>query len=245
MRLQWQDMRVGLPTVVLIAAVVGAGGFAAGRSLPAEPTPPEVTYGMLDMVQPRAAAAKPSTEGDQDPEPETLPAGHPAVGAMGQTSAVDEAPAGARSTLEWKAPVRWQLVPNASPMRLATYRVPRAPGDTVDAELSVTQAGGSAEANAQRWIGQFDPTGQRPARQTTRKVGSLDVLVVEVQGTFSGGMGSDGKAQPGWALLGAIVSSPGLPHFFKLTGPAKTVLAARAEFDAMLATLTQPEARGL
>jgi hypothetical protein len=237
-------MRVGLPTAVLIAAVVGAGGFAAGRSMPAETAPTEMAINTLHTVQGPAAAAD-STEGDQGPEPETLPPGHPAIGAMGQTSAVDEAPAGARSTLEWKAPARWQLVPNASTMRLATYRVPRAPGDTVDAELSVTQAGGSAEANAQRWIGQFDQTGQKPARQTTRKVGSLDVLVVEVQGTFSGGMGSDGKAQPGWALLGAIVSSPGLPHFFKLTGPAKTVLAARAEFDAMLATLTQPEARGL
>jgi hypothetical protein len=231
--------------VVLIAAVVGAGGFAAGRSMPVESTPPEVSYGMLDMVQKRAAAAGPSTEGDQDPDPETLPPGHPAIGGTGQTSLVDEAPAGARSTLEWKAPARWQLVPNASTMRIATYRVPRAPGDAADAELSVTQAGGSAEANAQRWIGQFDQTGQKPPRHTTRKVGSLDVLVVEVQGTFSGGMGGDGQAQPGWALLGAIVSTPGLPYFFKLTGPAKTVLAARGEFDAMLATLTQREARGI
>jgi hypothetical protein len=238
-------VRVGLPTAVLIAAVVGAGGFAAGRSMPAESTPPEMSYGMLDMVQPRAAAANPSTEGDQAPESQTLPPGHPAIGAAAQVSALDEAPAPARSTLEWKAPARWQLVPNASTMRLATYRVPRAPGDAADAELSVTQAGGSAEANAQRWIGQFDQAGQKPARQTTRKVGSLDVLVVEVQGTFSGGMGGDGKAQPGWALLGAIVSSSGLPHFFKLTGPAKTVLAARGEFDAMLATLTLAEARGI
>jgi hypothetical protein len=243
-RSQWQNTRVGLPTVALIAAVVGAGAFAAGRSMPAASPPDEAVISALDMVQ-RRAAAEPSTEGDPDPEPQTLPPGHPAIGAVAQASAADEAPAGARSTLEWKAPARWQVVPNASTMRIATYRVPRASGDAVDAELSITQAGGSAEANAQRWIGQFDQTGQKPARQTTRKVGSLDVLVVEVQGTFSGGMGGDGKAQAGWALLGAIVSTSGLPHFFKLTGPAKTVLAARGEFDAMLATLTLPEAHGI
>jgi hypothetical protein len=192
-------------------------------------------------------AAELSSEGDQDPEPENLPPGHPAIGAMGQGQAatIDDSPGAARSTLEWKAPARWQLVPNASTMRLATYRVPRAPGDAADAELSITQAGGSPEANAERWVGQFDRTAQKAARRTTRKVGSLDVMVVEVQGAFSGGMGGDGKGQPGWALLGAIVSTPGLPHFFKLTGPAKTVLAARAEFDAMLGTLSQPEARGL
>jgi hypothetical protein len=245
-RSQWQDIRVGLPTAVLMAAVVGAGAFAAGRSMPAAPTPPDdVAIRAPDMVQAPRAAAELPTEGDQNPEPETLPPGHPAIGAMGQTPAVDEAPAGARPALEWKAPARWQLVPNASTMRIATYRIPRAPGDAADAELSITQAGGSAEANAQRWIGQFDQSGQKPARQTTRKVGSLDVLVVEVQGAFSGGMGADGKAQPGWALLGAIVSTPGLPHFFKLTGPVKTVLAARGEFDAMLATFRQREATGL
>jgi hypothetical protein len=123
-------------------------------------------------------------------------------------------------------------------MRLATYRVPRAPGDGADAELSVTQAGGSAEANAQRWIGQFDDAGQKTAKRTTRKIGSLDVLVVEVQGSFSGGMSQETETQPGWALLGAIVSTPGMPHFFKLTGPVKTVALARREFDGMLATLT-------
>jgi hypothetical protein len=195
------------------------------------------------IVQPAHVAANLSGEADQDPDLETLPPGHPAVGAMGQSAPAEEAPA-ARSTLEWKAPARWQLLPSDSTMRIATYRVPRAPGDAADAELSIARAGGSPEANAARWIGQFDQAGEKPARQTTRKVGSLDVLVVEVQGTFSGGMGGDGRAQPGWALLGAIVSTPDLLHFFKLTGPAKTVLAARAELDAMLATLSLTEAHG-
>lgn len=122
-------------------------------------------------------------------------------------------------------------------MRLATYRVPRADGDKDDAELSVTQAGGSVDANVERWIGQFDAEGQKTAKRTTRKVGSLDVTIVEVQGTYSGGMGKAPAAGEKWALLGAIVGTPGMPHFFKLTGPAKTVLAARGELDALVSSV--------
>jgi hypothetical protein len=123
-------------------------------------------------------------------------------------------------------------------MRLATYRVPRATGDSDDAELSIMQAGGTVEANATRWVGQFDAEGQKTAKRTTRKVGALEITVVEVQGTFTGGMGKEPTSGAGFALLGAIVATPGMPHFFKLTGPAKTVLAARAEFDALVASLT-------
>jgi hypothetical protein len=228
--------------VVLLVAVVGAGAFAAGRSLPAASPPAIVQPAFAATELPSEADQNHNQDQDQDPDPESLPPGHPPVGAMAQAASADEAPSAARSKLEWKAPARWQLVPSASAMRIATYRVPRAPGDAADPELSIAQAGGSPEANAARWIGQFDQDGQQRARQTTRKVGSLDVLVVEVQGTFSGGMSGDGKPQPGWALLGAIVSTPGLPHFFKLTGPAKSVLAARGEFDAMIATLSGPRA---
>ena len=40
------------------------------------------------------------------------------------------------------------------------------------------------------------------------------------------------QAEPktGWALLGAIVETQ-TPTFFKMTGPEKTVLAARGDFD--------------
>jgi hypothetical protein len=127
-------------------------------------------------------------------------------------------------------------------MRIATYRVPHAAGDSADAELSITQAGGSADANIERWIGQFDAAGQKTAKRSARKVGTLDVAIVEVHGTYSGAMAMDGAPRAGWALLGAIVSTPDMPHFFKLTGPTKTVLAARGELDAMIGSLVLREA---
>jgi hypothetical protein len=132
-------------------------------------------------------------------------------------------------------------MPNPSSMRLATYRVPRAAGDTADADVSISQAGGAVDANIDRWIGQFEGEAAKNAKRTTRKVAGLDVTIVEIEGTYLGGMGmgkNDGPTKD-WALLGAIVATPGMPHFFKITGPARTVRAARPELDALLSTITK------
>ncbi len=224
------NVQLSLPSVVVIVAVVGAGAFAAGRSLPAASPPP--------------ATASPSEPAPLDNETanegEDLPPGHPAVdpndpGDM-PPAATGAAPA-EQPPVEWKVPARWQLVPNASKMRFATYRIPRAPGDTEDAELSIMQAGGSVDANATRWIGQFDAAGQKTAKRSARKVGPLEVTILEVRGTYSGGMGQEGSAKAGWALLGAIVATPEMPCFFKLVGPAKSVSAAQRDFDALIGSL--------
>ena len=45
--------------------------------------------------------------------------------------------------------------------------------------------------------------------------------------------------KPGYKLLGAIVEGPGGNVFFKLTGPAKTVEAARADFNKLLKGVTK------
>lgn len=241
-------------TVIGIVAIVGAGAFAAGRSN--SPAPSPIASESTPSTPPASPAAMPMGMGESDeplppghppmggatPSGDQLPPGHPHVDPNSGTAATAapgfEPPPAGEAALDWKAPPRWQSVPNATTMRLATLRVPRAPGDTEDGDLSVTQAGGSVEANVTRWIGQFDAAGQKTAKRTTRRVGALDVTLVEVQGVYSGGMTPDAGAGADRALLGAIVATPGMPYFFKLTGPAKTVLAARAEFDALIASLT-------
>jgi len=47
-------------------------------------------------------------------------------------------------------------------------------------------------------------------------------------------MGADDTPHEGWAMVAAIVATPGLPYFFKLVGPRATVRGARGSFDAML-----------
>jgi hypothetical protein len=251
------NVRLSLPTVLVLLAVVGAGAFAAGQSTsssssstsmvanaaqPAEPTPMAVPENEdpndnSDMLPP----GHPATAGAAATQ---LPAGHPpldSVDRVGAKPATPGAPVADQAPFDWKAPARWQLVANANAMRIATYRVPRAAADSEDAELSIVQAGGSVEANAERWIGQFDQASQRTAKRSTRRVGSLEVTMVEVQGNYAGGMSKESSPRSGWALLGAIAPTSSLPCFFKLTGPVKSVSAARAEFDALVASLTPRE----
>ncbi len=240
------EMRMSASTALALAVVVGAAAFAAGRatvgpssSASADRDPSVAAAPALHSAEGNRAPGPlpPGHAGDLPPghPPADMPPGHPPV--SGSAGAADPAAGGAVAELTWKAPPRWEKVPNTSSMRLATYRVPRAEGDGEDAELSVTQAGGSIDANVERWMGQFGEEGRRTAKRTTRKVGSLDVTVVEVEGTFSGGMGPKAGAEKGWALLGAIVATPGMPHFFKLTGPVKSVKAAKAEFDQLVGSV--------
>jgi len=100
----------------------------------------------------------------------------------------------------------------------------------------VSLAGGSVDANVERWVGQFQPATKNT--RSERKVGALPVTLIEVQGTFAGGM-APGAAGPKdkWMLLGAIVPSGSQAYFFKMTGPEKTVDAARRDFDLFLNSL--------
>jgi hypothetical protein len=229
------------PAFLLAAALIGGGAFAvfhndSSASAEATATPP--------VVEARGGgAADPVTP---PPLPESsmgaLPPGHPSIAAAGNdmngAPMAANAPAGAQF---WTAPPDWKQLPNPSTMRLATYRIPRASGDTQDTDLSVVQAGGTADANIDRWLGQFDQAGKDT--RTVKTVHGMKVTIVEVQGTYlGGGMMADNQptSNPGWALLAAIVETPGMPTFFKMVGPAKSVAAARPAFGALLASVTPP-----
>jgi hypothetical protein len=152
--------------------------------------------------------------------------------------------------IEWGVPARWHAQP-ARPMRVATYSVPAAAGDPEAAECAAyffgPGQGGSVDANLERWAAQFtQPDGQpSEARQETREVSGLKVHTTRVSGTYlaaAGPMSTVSQMKPNFAMLGAIVEAPQGLVFFKLTGPAKTVEAARGEFNALLDTVRrEPE----
>ena len=232
-------VKLSAPTVIVVAAVVGAAAFAVGRSTstltePARPEPPmarELAQGPVDPNQELPPGHPPT--GDLPPghtATSGMPPGHPPMGGADPGAAQE-------GTLRWTAPARWQSVPSTSSMRLATRRVPKLAGDVEDPEIYVMQAGGSVDANVERWIGQFDEASRKTAKRSKRTVKGLAVTVLEVEGKFLGGMGPGKQEEEGWALLGAIVETPGSPYFFKMTGPKKSVQAARADFDALLSSL--------
>ena len=91
------------------------------------------------------------------------------------------------------------------------------------------------EANISRWKAQFDPVKPDSGKRFERDVAGLKVTIYEVAGSYTGMVmrGQPAKAREGWALLAAIVEGAGgEPWFFKMTGPEKTVAAARADFES-------------
>ena len=172
------------------------------------------------------------------PTPASAAAANPASPAHVAHANHPPAQAGASGDVTWTAPASWKPAPNPSPMRKATYKIPKADADAEDAELSVSQAGGGVDANVKRWSAQFE--GSPELKVSHREVGGLKVTVVEGHGTWNGG-GMPGGPPAGpkkdWALLGAIVDSVDPPYFFKLTGPEKTVTGARGDFDVFVGGL--------
>ncbi len=169
-----------------------------------------------------------------EPQPALAPPKVEAAPAAADKPADAKAP----SEVLFDAPSRWQKAENPSPMRKATYKIPKADGDADDAELSVTQAGGSVDANVDRWSKQFEKTADDTTRREVRTVGSVKVTVVELTGTFASGMpGQPSNPKTDWAMLGAVVETQPQLTFFKLTGPKKTVLAAKSEFDQLIGGL--------
>src|ERR1019366_9280910 len=234
-KMKWYAYAMGTRLIVVVApfiAVVAAGALALLRA----GSPSSAAEG---TVSPEVRATPEGVEAERalDPQGGALPPGHPPVGGMnaqqGPASA-DDAPG-----LRWTMPAGWQAAPNPSPMRLATYHVPGPSGGALDAEMSVARAGGTTEANIQRWVGQFDDAG--PDEQTEKTVRGLHVTTVEVTGTYLGagmGAGAASAPRPKGSLLAAIVEPPGSPYFFKLVGPAATVRAGRAAFDGLVGSFT-------
>lgn len=228
--------RSNVPYAILAGALVIAATLALTRTREgARPTPERI-------------AAAPA---DSTPAPATpaLPAGHPplngqsaptgmggvnGMAGMGGMPGMGGEPV--QAGVRWTTPARWQLVPSTNSMRIATYRIPHAPGDAEDAELAVTRAGGDTEANIGRWLGQFDPVGRQTVKRSEKTVAGMKVSLVDIAGDFTG-MDSP-EPQPGFAMSSAIVDTPGTKHFFKMVGPARTVRAAAGEFQAVVDSLT-------
>jgi hypothetical protein len=143
--------------------------------------------------------------------------------------------------ITWIDPPGLRRVPPKNAMRKASYEVPHVAGDTEDGELAVFYfgpgQGGGIEQNVDRWVKQFSGIQPADVKRADRQANGLREHTVEIaRGTFDSGMPGMGAGGPkkDYALEGAIVEAPSGAYFFKMTGPAKTVAAARAAFLQLL-----------
>jgi len=232
--------RVVLIIVLLGAAaswLTGCGAKKAATGQAGAPTDIASAHGST------AAGANPPA-GTGGPPPDAAPPSPGAMGGMPPGGVVPPPPSGSPTSaagLTWKLPAGW-ILEEPRTMRVATYGIPATSGDAEGAECAVyyfgQNQGGGVDANLERWIGQFQPVTQ--SKRSTRQVSGIAISLADASGTYTAHGGSMNQPQgdkPGWRLLGAIAEGPQGAVFFKLAGPAKTVAAASAGFDALVGSL--------
>jgi hypothetical protein len=153
------------------------------------------------------------------------------------------APAG----LAFTAPTSWTTRAPASTMRVAEFVVPKAEGDSEDAEAIVYffgGTGGTVDANIERWIGQMQqPDGSASAskaRRASRKINGLSTTTIDVEGTYVAEVrpgATERHNKPGFRLRAAVIETPRGPYYIKMTGPAKTMARADADYEKLLASV--------
>ena len=153
--------------------------------------------------------------------------------------------AAAQPTIRFEPPDDWIRVESRSPMRIVEFVLPKIEGDAEDAELVVYYfggAGGTVQANLERWTNQMLQPDGRPSTEvattTSFEIGELPVTVLDVPGIFAAEVrpGSGMRYhKPEFRMKAAVVETPDGPYFFKLTGPDQTVL----HWDARFATLLE------
>lgn len=166
-----------------------------------------------------------------------LPPGHPPMSAM-QGGMPGMAPAGPQ--LKVATPEGWNAVQPKSSMIQAEFALPKVEGDESDGRLTVMMAGGSIDANVQRWRGQFTELEDKPVEEF--EVEGNKVTLVDLSGTFNEQRGMMGPVtkQPGYRMLAAIVTMPDGLLFVKGYGPKNTMAKYADDFRAFVESLASP-----
>lgn len=181
---------------------------------------------------PTAPTADPHAGGTM---PTELPPGHPPIGRTpadipGHPPIESDTGDTAAAKPIFTPPAEWVALP-ARPMTEQVFQLPRAEGDTEDADLTISTLGRDVpfQLNVRRWCGQFE----LPEGESCDKVGhsalpeaKMGVLYVEFAGTYRPGSMMGGPApdpKPGYRMLAFQLSSPGFPWYVRVVGPDKTI----------------------
>jgi len=165
----------------------------------------------------------------------------------------------ADGALNFTAPSTWKKMKPRSPMLAYEIAIPKSEGeadDAADGRLTIMGAGGSVEANLERWYGQYTQPDGGSTKDATKvvesKVGDCEVTWVDMSGTMldkPGGPMSGGKVveREGYRTLAAIVQAGEHGQYFvKVYGPKKTLTDNEAAFKAFVESLKiNDEAKGL
>jgi hypothetical protein len=139
-----------------------------------------------------------------------------------------------QESLRFRVPAGWVDEERSSSMRVAQYRLSKAPGDAEDASVVLYYfgqgQGGSTAANIERWVNQIKQTdgsaSKDKAKEENFEANGLKIATVDISGTYvaetTPGSGTV-QNKPGYRLKAAVIETPKGSYFVKLVGPEKTV----------------------
>lgn len=129
-------------------------------------------------------------------------------------------------TITLTAPADWKRIEPGSTFVAAEFLLPRSEGDDQDGRLTVSAAGGSVEANIERWKSQFDPLIEEKTTQTIEVAGK-SITVVDLSGDFNDSRGpfAPPVKRSDYRMIAAIIPGEGQSYFVKATGPKNSMAA--------------------
>jgi hypothetical protein len=143
-----------------------------------------------------------------------------------------------------KTPTGWVEETPSNRMRFAQFKLPKAKGDTEDAELIIFKGlGGSVNNNIDRWKKQFVPpegkTLDDVAKVEKVKIGGQEATQLTIEGTYLFNPAPFNPAsktvkRPNYKMIAIHFDGPKEVYHIKLTGPAKTIDEHAKAFDGWI-----------
>ncbi len=168
----------------------------------------------------------------------------PAAALAQQADADGRAFAIADGGFSLSAPEGWKRVQPKSSIVETEFAIPSEGEGLQPGRMTVMGAGGSVQANVDRWFGQFsqaDGSDTKDKAATKKlKLAGCQVTIVDIIGTYKdapAGPFAGGKAvdRPDYRMLAAIVETPDRGNYFlKFYGPGKTVEKYAEGFRTMI-----------
>ena len=165
--------------------------------------------------------------------------------AMASDDGKDQSIALADGKLLLTAPKGWVRKQPSVRIVEHEFAAPKTGDDEIDGRFTVMSAGGSVEANIDRWIGQFTQPDGGSTKEKTKKheltIEKNKVHVVDITGNYKdqpkGPMGPN-VTREGFRMLAAIIETEKSGTIFlKFYGPKATVTANEKPFLEMLQSL--------
>jgi hypothetical protein len=166
------------------------------------------------------------------------------------SSAEDKADPGitlAEGKIVLKTPKEWVRKKPSNRIVEHEFETPPVEGDKLPGRITAMGAGGTVEANIDRWVGQFtQPDGKSTKDKTViqkLKVAGQEVHYVDIPGTYKdapGGpfSGTTAVMRDGYRMLGAIIVTEKSGNYFvKYYGPKATVAQNEKLFKEMVDSL--------